>query len=301
MWRNRANVAGQGDIAQLHASVVVPIGSVDQYLEEQLRAVVAQRCEFDFEVVCALNRPGAAARSDLERMLASVGDERVRFVDASDRRGAAHARNLGASVAQTDRIAFCDADDVVEQGWLAALIGGLIDYDAVSGYVSEDRFCPPRQRHWRPPATPGSLPSFMGHPYLLSGNLAVRRGPFDHVGRFRTDLTRCEDIALSWTLVGAGYTLGYVPDAVLHYRHREGLWPMVHQHYLYGRGMSEVLRGVGVPGSVSSDRRLLFRANGQTLTRRTLAGSLRRGGIAAGRLRGMVGAGTNLRRAAPGG
>jgi cellulose synthase/poly-beta-1,6-N-acetylglucosamine synthase-like glycosyltransferase len=275
-------------MAQLHASVVVPIGSVDRYLEEQLRAVVTQRCAFAFEIICALNRPGAAARSDLERMVTTLGDDRVRLVDASDQRGAAHARNVGASDAQTDRIAFCDADDVVEQGWLAALIRGLVDYDAVSGHVSEDRFCPPRQRHWRPPATPGSLPSFVGHPYLLSGNLAVRRGPFDHVGRFRTDLTRCEDIALSWALVAAGYTLGYVPDAVLHYRHREGLWPMVHQHYLYGRGMSEVLLGVGTPDAGGSERRLLLRANGQRSTRRSLGGSLRRCGIAAGRVRGMI-------------
>ena len=288
-------------MAQLHASVVVPIGSVDRYLDEQLRAVVEQQCDFDFEVVSALNRPGATARSDLQRLVASLGDERVRLVDASDERGAAHARNIGASDAQTDQIAFCDADDVVEQGWLAALVRGLADYDAVSGHVSEDRFCPPRQRNWRPPATPGGLPSFVGHPYLLSGNLAVRRGPFDHVGRFRTDLTRCEDIALSWALAEAGYTLGYVPDAVLHYRHRDGLWPMVHQHYLYGRGMSEVLLGVGTPGSAGSDRSLLFRANGQKLTRRTMAGSLRRGGIAAGRLRGMVGVSTKRLRAARGG
>ena len=64
----------------------------------------------------------------------------LRVLDASDARGAAHARNVGAA-AGGDLIAYCDADDEVEPGWLAALVrtaagrgrvGGSLEHQALN-------------------------------------------------------------------------------------------------------------------------------------------------------------------------
>lgn len=264
----------------LLASVVIPVGRAGPDLDRQLAAVADQAPGFAFEIVVSWNSPDERARKALPGVIRGVP---VRAVDSSDRRGAAHARNAGAAASAAEMLAFCDADDVVQPGWLAALAAGLDEYDAVTGHVNE--IAPPRQASWRPPATPGRLPEFLGVPYILSGNLAIKRAVFDAVGGFDESLTRCEDIALGWKLQHGGYRIGFAPDAVLDYWHRAGLRAMLHQHYLYGRGMAEVLARYPRPGG--GGRRDLLRANRQPASRSYIT-VLRRAAIAAGRLRGLI-------------
>jgi GT2 family glycosyltransferase len=275
-------------VEQPDVGVVIPVGSVDSALAEQLRAVLSQRLDESFEVVLSRNTPLQAEH--LERMVTDIGDSRVRIVDSSDRRGAAHARNIGVQSVYGQRVAFCDADDLVHPGWLAALMGGLTTHDAVSGRVV-DVFPDERMAAWHPPATPGHLPEFLGVPYVLTGNLAVRRDAFVAVGGFDETLTRCEDIALGWALLRAGHTVGYIEDACLDYRHRAGRWAMLRQHFFYGRGMSEVLSRYGVPGAAAGARSgvaRLLRPNAQPTARRTAMGTLRRVSIGLGRLTGLL-------------
>ncbi len=276
-------------------SVIVPAGKVDAALDTQLQAIAAQQCAFAFEIVVALNVDDSVDTDSMQQRSASLGDN-VRVVVARGKRGAAFARNVGVAAAKNDRLAFCDADDRVHPGWLAALIDGLAQHDAVSGAVI-DVFPDERTASWHPPATPGGLPSFLGHPYLLSGNLAVSRAAFEDVGGFDENLIRCEDIAFSWALTRRGYSLGFVTDAMLDYNHRAGLRLMLRQHYFYGRGMSEVLDRFGVPGASESsleESKWLsalnrFRPNGQAVAHRNLGSTARRAAIAAGRARGLVG------------
>lgn len=269
-------------------SVVIPVGAVDHLLARQLGAVLAQRAELPFEVIVSLNSAAPADRAALADVLRATADPRVRVVSSADRRGAAHARNVAAAASTAPVLAFCDADDQVREGWLAALVRGLDGADAVTGHVHE--LAPPGQQAWRPPATPGRLPTFLGVPYVLSGNLALRREALVAVGGFDEALTRCEDIALGWALLSKGYRLGYVADAALDYRHRAGLLAFLRQHYLYGRGMAEVLARYPVPAT-GAPRRLtglaLLRPNGQPapLSAPTV---LRRASLAAGRAVGLL-------------
>src|SRR5215467_9801916 len=57
----------------------------------------------------------------------------MRIVEASDCRGAAHARNVGASAAEAKSLAFCDADDEVAVGWVAAMGESLAQHNWVAG------------------------------------------------------------------------------------------------------------------------------------------------------------------------
>ncbi len=276
----------------MSACVVIPVGSFDDLLEQQLSAVLAQDARQPFGVVLSVNTPDPLVRRSVDELVARLGDRRVEVVSSADQRSASHARNCGlrAAPADADLIAFCDADDLVEPGWLQTLIDALGDRAAVSGRLI-DVFPNPRQAAWRPPATPDALPAFLGVPYLLAGNMIIRRDAFDAVDGFDTGLVRCEDIAISWALLRAGYTFGYAGDAVVQYRHRPGLWPLLRQHELYGRGMSQVLVRYGLPtGETWATPRgvALLRPNGQRASRRTLVGTLRRGAIAIGRLRGLV-------------
>lgn len=272
--------------------VVIPTGGHDELFEPQLRAVLAQDPGMPLHVVVSVNTADAAVCAAIDASIARVGDPRVRVVSSADMRSAAHARNVGlrAAPADCDVIAFCDADDLVAADWLPQLLRGLDGYDAVGGHL-DDEYHDPKQATWRPPATPGELPSFLGVPYIVTANMAIRREAFDAVGGFDVGLLRCEDIAISWALLKAGRTFTYAPDAVVRYRHRPGLWLLLRQHEMYGRGMAQVLARYGLP---QGDRWAtpksvgMLRPNNQKQARRTLIGTARRGAIAIGRVRGLV-------------
>lgn len=271
-------------------AVVIPVGTYDEHLEPQLRSVLGQRCRVPFEVVLSVNSADLAVVSAVRDLVDRGGVDHVRLVDSSDVLGAAHARNVGAGSSDAPRVAFCDADDLVHDGWLAALMEGLDEFDAVTGNVV-DVFPDERSAKWHPPATPGGLPRFLGREYVLTGNLGVRREAFDAVGGFDESLTRCEDIALGWALTHAGFTIGYTDRAVIDYRHRAGLRAMLRQHFYFGRGMSEVLDRYGVPdddGFSSAAGWRSLRPNGQRAQRRTVGGIVRRGALASGRISGIL-------------
>ena len=274
----------------MDAAVVIPIGSLDPVLAEQLARVLAQNSVSLREVVLSVNTTQAAVVDGVRLVVESCGDRRVRIVDSSDRRGAAHARNVGAAATSCPMIAFCDADDLVHEGWLSALVSGLGAFDAVSGDVV-DVFPDDRMRRWYPSTTSGELIRFLDKPYLLTGNLAIRREAFDAVSGFDETLTRCEDIAISWSLLRAGYSIGHADGAIIDYRHRDGVRAMLRQHYSYGRGMSEVLRLFGMPaaeGRIASSPLGMLRPNGQLTAGWSVASVLRRSAIAVGRLRGLL-------------
>lgn len=266
-------------------SVVMPIGGIDEFLPAQLHALAAQDFDGPWELVLSINQPGMTG----DRRVADPElhpNATVTVVDSSAERSAAHARNVGARAGAADLLAFCDADDLVEPTWLSELVGALADHQVVGGHLDETHLSPPGQERWRPPATPGDLPSYLGHRYPVSANMAARRDAFEAVDGFVEGLTRCEDIAFGWDLANAGIDLAYVPAAIVQYRHRPGLWTMIRQHHYYGIGMTEVIERRGLPGGEQPTG--LLAANKQRVTQRSLIHILRRGAIASGRLRGLV-------------
>ncbi|MEZ5321101.1 MAG: glycosyltransferase [Microthrixaceae bacterium] len=271
------------------ASVVIPVGSIDDDTVAQLAALATQDFDRPWELILSVNRPDLDTSRLDHAPLAPLATRRI--VDSSDTAGAAHARNVGARAARADLLVFCDADDVAEPGWLTAMVRSLDQHAAVGGHLDERLLSPPGQERWRPPATPDGLPTYLGFAYPVSANVGLRREAFEAVGGFTVGFTRGEDIALGWALADAGIDLAYTPDAVVNYRHRPGLWTMLHQHHLYGIGMTEVIVRQGLPrtgGERSGRTPGLFAANRQRVTQRSLIHVLRRGAIASGRVRGLV-------------
>ena len=112
-------------------SVVVPVRNGMPWLEHQLRALSAQEVPVGWEVMVADNGSEDGTRACVERW--SERDPRIHLVDASSRRGAAAARNIGVQSARGSLLAFCDADDVVRPGWIASMWAALADADLVAG------------------------------------------------------------------------------------------------------------------------------------------------------------------------
>lgn len=270
-------------------SVVIPVGRVDDDLPLQLDALVDQTFGEAWELVLSLNTDAADQRSRLQALLDERPVLKGRIVDSSDVRSASHARNIGAATASGELLLFCDGDDIADPDWMTALVDSLDEVAAVGGHLGEERLAIEGQEGWRPPATPGRLPTFLGQPFLVTANMGITREAYELVGAFDTSLIRGEDIAFSWDLIAEGIELGYAPNAIIHYRHREGLVPMMRQHFLYGRGFSQILARRGVPGGQGASTGLkALKPNGQSVDSKGLVYVLRRGSIAVGRVVGLV-------------
>src|SRR5262249_28622822 len=100
-------------------SIVIPCYNSEGTLPAQLSAIARQVTRYSWEVVVADN-----GSRDRTHGIASAFCERIpalRVIDAAAMRGAAHARNTGANAASGQAILFCDADDVMGEGYIEAM------------------------------------------------------------------------------------------------------------------------------------------------------------------------------------
>lgn len=201
-------------------SVVIPAHDAADTLGEQLDALLAQRWAPGFEIVVADNlSTDATAEVVRERM----PDERLRLVSATTGRGAAVARNAGVAAARAEAIAFCDADDVVADGWVQAMGGALRSHALVAGRVDVERLNPPALARSRGLAIGAGAGTYFGvFPFAHSCNIGIRAGALHAVGGWDESARTGEDIELCLRLWQAGVALHDDPSALVHYRYRGG-------------------------------------------------------------------------------
>ena len=213
-------------------SVIVPVKNGMPWLQEQLMALLAQRCSSPWEILVADN--GSTDASTATARCYADKTRRLRLVDASSVTGPAATRNLGVRAARGDILAFCDADDVVHPGWVESWQRALVDADLAAGrtdFWSLNGLTPPCPADPRPPPQRRQF-GFLGA--AGSGNMAVRRDAFEAVGGFDEELLVGEDTDLSWRLQLAGYrfTLG---EGVISRRERCGTIALLKRSIQYGR------------------------------------------------------------------
>ena len=116
-------------------SVVVPCRHAGDLLARQLECLAGQDYAGAWEVVLADNTP----HHDVATITRRFADRlpALRVADASGGSGASYARNVGVAEARGDFLAFCDADDEVDAGWIANLVEAGAHYDLVGGAVDE--------------------------------------------------------------------------------------------------------------------------------------------------------------------
>jgi len=210
-------------------SVILPVLNAAPWLEEQLRALTAQRCPEPWEVVVVDNGSTDGSRELCQRWCDD--HERFRFVDASRSPGAPASRNAGVRNSSGEYLAFCDADDVVHAGWLAACADALRSADVVAGVFDFWTL------NWIPPtpAMPAANRQLGFLPAGLGANLAMRREVFDKVGGFDERMLVGEDIDLCWQAQLQGYEFAYAGDAVVSKRERNWFSEVYRQSFAYGR------------------------------------------------------------------
>lgn len=225
------------------ASVVVPVRDAAATLAQQLDALSRQTYRGRWEVVVADN----GSRDGSAQIASSFGDRLpgLLVADAGRRPGPSAARNAGAAAARGDVLAFCDADDVVGESWLEAMVGALQDHDFVSGAMDYGPLNDERSRAWGFASHERELPiGWRFLPFALSANLGVSRRTFDAIGGFDEDiaLPAADDVDFSWRAQLAGYPLHFEPRAVVAYRLRSTIGELWRQHRGYGAGVPLLYR-----------------------------------------------------------
>jgi GT2 family glycosyltransferase len=226
--------------AQPSATVVIPVHNGGHTLATQLDAVTAQLADLAFDVIVVDNN----STDETPVVAASYARDvpALRVVAARDGASVAYARNAGAREATTETVLFCDADDVVRPGWVAAMVRGLAEHDIVGGRLDVTRINSPAVQAWTEHPPGDALPTAMKwRPYATGANLGVRRQVWADLGGFDESFEGGhEEVDFAWRALDRGRTIAFVPDAVVDYRLRSDRRAICRQRFHYGRTYAQL-------------------------------------------------------------
>lgn len=205
------DLSGEQGGGRPRVSVIVPHYRDLVSLERCLDALTSQ--EFpasEFEIIVADNN---SPEGEAELLRAIAGRARLVVVEE---RGAGPARNGGVAVARGYIFAFTDSDCVPEPSWLREGVGALAAFDFVGGrvvvLVDDAERMTPIEAFERVFAF--DFKAYIERKgFTGAGNLFCSREVFERVGGFRAGVS--EDVEWSHRATASGYTLGYVPRAIV--------------------------------------------------------------------------------------
>ena len=236
-------------------SVVVPCRHAGDLLARQLECLAGQDYAGAWEVVLADNTP----HHDVATITRRFADRlpALRVADASGGSGASYARNVGVAEARGDFLAFCDADDEVDAGWIANLVEAGAHYDLVGGAVDEVALNDSNGVAARVPmgVDTGLLTLLDFRPFAVGTNCAIWASVLEAIGGWNEDYPRANDVEMSWRTQVRGYTIGFAPAAVVSYRHRSTRRELLRQFYGWGRADAQLFhdfRSVGLARAVDA-------------------------------------------------
>lgn len=225
----------------LELSVIIAARNAEYTIGEQLAALCSESWERTWEIIVVDNGSSDGTR---EVVRAHQRDcEYLRLIEATAGRGAGYARNEGVRQAKGGNLAFCDADDIVQEGWVAAIGAALADAEFVAGSLRFDGLNP----EWLQTAfyskPPEKVELFEGiFPMVATCNLGLRRQIFEQIGGFNETFLTGQDLELCLRLWAAGHKLVFVPLAVVQYRYRATLGALWTRSRQYGEVAPAIVR-----------------------------------------------------------
>jgi glycosyltransferase involved in cell wall biosynthesis len=239
-------------------SVILPCFNGAETLSLQLDALAAQQWSEPWEMLVVNN----GSTDESMAIVESYRDRlpHLRIVEAyhppAPRLGVANSYNVGIAAAQGEAVVFCEADDEIAPGWLAAMGNALAHHDMVAGRLEYQKLNPEwlyvaRDEYQQ---VSGLVETTTKPPYLpySSGcNLGMRRSLYDKVGKIDISVPYCYDTDYCWKAQLAGFKMHFVPDAVVHYRLRHTLKGLYRQGRNWGEDTLVLCRRYGVPMSES--------------------------------------------------
>lgn len=201
----------------------------------QIEALTKQHWSEPWEIIFADN---GSTDNTLEIVRQYQGKlPNLRILDASGRPGKPYACNLAAQVAAGEALAFCDADDEIAPGWVAAMGEALAKHDFVAGRVEASKLNKPWVVKSRKCPQKSKLVQFICVPHLdyaFGCNIGIKRSLHEAIGGFDESLTiACEDMDYCWRAQLAGAKLHFISSAIVHYRLRDTLMGIYRQGQSY--------------------------------------------------------------------
>jgi len=197
-------------------SVVVPLYNKGPFVERAIGSVLAQTFQ-DFAIVVVDD----GSTDDGPGIVERISDPRIRLISQSNA-GVSAARNRGIREAKSSLIAFLDADDEWQPGFLAAIVSLRRSYPEAGAYATGYMIADKRGKctPFRPRRLPrsdwtGILPDYfrLGIGCVWSSAVAVTVSAFAKAGLFREGVAFGEDLDM-WFRIAARFDIAYCPQAL---------------------------------------------------------------------------------------
>jgi glycosyltransferase involved in cell wall biosynthesis len=218
----------------MKVSVIIPCLNAVDTIGAQLEALSNQNYKGHYEIIVADNGSTDGSLTIIKNFSPFL--DNLRIIDASTVKGAGHARNTGASAACGDVFLFCDADDVVGEDWVGAMVAALAEYEFVAGRVVFKSASKSWGRPWI--SQYDRVQKFTYPPYLdhaASCNIGIRRDTHEKVGGFDETWEILEDTDYCWRIQLTGTKLCFEPRAVVYLGMRDSWAKTLKQSWLWGR------------------------------------------------------------------
>ena len=216
-------------------SVIIPCYNEADTIATQLEAFAKQYWSEPWEIIVSDNGSTDDSVAIVEKYRSKL--PHLHIVDASAKRGAPHAINVGAQAATGDAIAVCDADDEIAPGWVAAIGEALSRHDFVASRFDFTKLNEPwaleaRSCGYGTCGQENELPKMGCPPYLLYAGacgLGVKKSLHDAVGGHDESLPYHHDTDFCYKMQLLGVEFHFVPEAVVHIRCHHTFKGIFHQ------------------------------------------------------------------------
>lgn len=235
-------------------SIIVTCFNAADTISECVRSVISQGYP-NIEVILV---DAGSTDGTTSRALKAAGKQaNFRLIVDESASTPARGRNVGASVANGDFLAFTDSDCIAEPDWISALVNPenwKQDVGAVGGKTIFTDIPPERGMlnalHGALGTrlgSAGSIEFFNGnHPAsaksLPSCNAMYSSKVFKLSGGFDESLRYCEDSCLNARIRRGGLRLAYTPKAVIHHKHRNSIGQFMRWMFDYGMGRGVAMK-----------------------------------------------------------
>lgn len=231
----------------LDLMVIVPCHDEEATLAAQLDALTTQTWTGSWAITVVDNR----STDGTAGVAAGYRARGVRCISAVDGAGVSYARNEGVRRTSARSVAFCDGDDVVAPGWVAAMGDALAHHELVTGVLDTTTLNGPDAATLRPASSSRGLPHFGAVPFARGNNCGMRRSLWERLGGYDERFVGLEDIELSLRAAAAGARPVLADGAEVRYRFRTDAGSVWRQAFFYGRGrpaLARQARALGLPG-----------------------------------------------------
>lgn len=233
-------------------SVILPCFNGAQTIAVQLEALANQEWSEPWEVIVSNNGSTDDSMAIVERYRERLPNLRIvyAYTPPGPRRGVAHSYKVGIKAATGDAFVFCEADDEVAPGWLAAMGEALKKHDFVAGAIDNAKLNEPWLIASGPHIQATGLVKNPHPPYKLYAfgcNVGMKRSLYEAVGEFDESCLTGWDMDYCSRVQLAGTEIHFEPKALVHYRQRHKFPDLYRQGRSWGANTMILLKKYSEP------------------------------------------------------